>query len=346
MKENGKIRIGIAGFGLMGQIHCANLVKMSDVEVVAVAALDRSQLDQGLGSVKTNIDQYRGDGFSLDSVRFYTDALEMCSQPDLDAVFVCLPTDAHMAATVCALDVGKHVFCEKPMALSIDQAGGMLAASQKAGRTLMIGHCLRFWPEYVRAAEIVRSGQYGSAVAASMMRCGPVPGWGADGNWFSNPARSGGAVVDMHIHDADVAVWLWGKPARISAGGAYRGVMPNYVHSRWTYADGPSVQFEATWEAVPSAAFCYGFRISFERACLEFDSRSGQGLILSTESGAERLELPGEQAYAHEAAYFVDCARNAKAPQECPPAQSLQTLECVLEESRQVAAACGKPCLF
>ena len=74
----------------------------------------------------------------------------------------------------------------------------------------MIGHCLRFWPQYVKASEIMQSGEYGRVLYAELHRFSPAPVW-SDSNWYMKSEQSGG-VLDMHIHDIDVALWWFGRP--------------------------------------------------------------------------------------------------------------------------------------
>ena len=130
-------------------------------------------------------------------------------------VDVCLPTDLHAEVTVAALEAGKHVLCEKPMALTVAECDRMVAAAKASGRFLMIAHCIRFWPEYIALKEIVDSGQYGKVTSALFRRISGLPKWS---EWFPNPQRSGGAILDLHIHD----VGLYQLPAGDAATGHCR----------------------------------------------------------------------------------------------------------------------------
>jgi len=104
------------------------------------------------------------------------------------------------------------------MALTTAECNRMIRAAAKSGKVLQIGHCVRFWPEYAKAKEIVDSGQYGKVVAGMFQRLGSAPGWSVD-NWFIDEARSGGVALDLHIHDTDYVQYLLGCPRRCAATG-------------------------------------------------------------------------------------------------------------------------------
>lgn len=328
------LRVGIAGLGFMGQTHVASLVKTPGAEVVALADVDperrAGRFGEKIGNLETTEDEIQ-----LGDIRSYESPDGMLADDGVDAVCLCLPTDKHASASIAALEAGKHTFCEKPMALNVADGQRMIDASEKANRALQIGHCLRFWPEYVAADEIIRSGKYGRALAASFTRCGGQPNWAADG-WFAAIERSGGALFDLHVHDADVAVWWWGRPAEIIAGGARVNGAPNLIHSRWVYEDGLSVQIESTWEPVPTAPFFYGLKVSLEHATLLYDSRNDAGLQLATEEGVEKIEVDTVTGHVREIEYFVDCVSNGKPITACAPASNLIAVECVCEEARQL----------
>jgi predicted dehydrogenase len=336
------LRIGVAGLGFMGRIHLKNYLAHPQARVVALADADADRragrFRDSLGNLDVSI-----EGLEIQPERSFADYRALCEADGLDVVSICLPTDLHEDAAVRALRAGKHVFCEKPMALRPAQGRGMLEAAAASGTTLMIGHCLRFWPEYLAVERILKSGEHGRPLAASFVRCGAAPKWGRE-QWFALPDRSGGAVLDLHIHDADLCLWWWGKPAEISAGGAYVGPNPNILHSRWRYEDGLSVQFESAWEPAGAAPFYFGFKITLERATLLLDSRNRDGLRLAADGGVERVAVEPASAYAVQDKYFLDCLIAGKPPDRCRPEQSLLTLECVTEEARQLAAlAPGRP---
>ncbi len=316
------LKMGIAGLGFAGQIHLRNFLQHPEVEVVALADLDP---DRRKGLIP---------GINLDSLRIrsYENCLDMCQAEGLGAVALNLPSDLHAEPALAALKSGKHVFCEKPIDLSLEKGLRMIQTAKESGTTLMIGHTLRFWPEYRTARELVMSGEYGRAIAASFVRCRELPRW-AFNSWFNDPKRSGGVGIDLHIHDADYCVSLWGKPCQIAANGCCQNGRTVALYAWWNYAEGPVVQFESTWEPAAKTPFYFGFRITLEKATLLYDSRNQRGLCLATDQGLERLTCDPRDAYRIQDDYFIDCILKNKPVTECPPEESLTSLECVLKES-------------
>src|SRR5690606_8031401 len=115
-----------------------------------------------------------------------------------------------------AAAAGKHVFCEKPISISIEDAKAMVEACEKAGVTLMVGHVLRFFPEYDAARDAVAGGRLGDPKVIRATRASAFPTWGSD-NWFADESRSGGPIVDLIIHDIDWIRWTFGEVQRVYA---------------------------------------------------------------------------------------------------------------------------------
>ena len=164
------LNIGIVGFGFMGRMHYRCWDAMEGAKVAAVCDANEKVLEQ-LGESTGNIEG-AGTNIDLSSFNFYTDFDEMLSKEALDAVCITLPTNLHPDFSAKALKAGVNVLCEKPMALTIDECESMVAAAKESSKVLMIGHCLRFWPEYVKAKEIIESGKYGKVVGAVFQRLG------------------------------------------------------------------------------------------------------------------------------------------------------------------------------
>jgi predicted dehydrogenase len=135
------IRIGILGAGFMGRGHYDRYQKIPGVQVTAWADVEADRR-KGVLLAQGNIDLGLKK-LDLSGVTTYAGAAQLIAKAKVDVVDVCLPTYLHSRYAVAALQAGKHVFCEKPMALSLAQADAMVAAANQSGRTLMIGHCIR-----------------------------------------------------------------------------------------------------------------------------------------------------------------------------------------------------------
>jgi predicted dehydrogenase len=248
---------------------------------------------------------------------------------DLDAIDICLPTDMHAVVSTAALEAGKHVFCEKPMALTVEECSAMIAAAERQNRILMIGQVLRFWPEYRYLENFVRSGEHGKIRSATFVRRCGIPDWS---RWLTDEPRSGGAVLDLLIHDIDQALMLFGMPDRVA--GKSIGD-PDTLMATLIYPGGPEVRIQGGWfEAGTPLAM--SFQVRAERAELEWSAR---GLLLRDQTGRqEALQAPGGDAYDDEVAYFVDCCQKNRRPEHCMPEESARAVQVALQLKQSRAA--------
>ncbi len=325
----------------MGVKHLGAYLKIAGVEVAAVCSDDPLTRSGDLTKVAGNLPGRAGhqDFSSLDfsKVRKYQDWQALVEDPELDAVDVCLPSDLHAAVAIGALAAGKHVLCEKPMALSIEECDRMLAAAEKHAHTLMIGQVLRFWPEYTHLRDFVNGDEYGRVrTAAFVRRCG-APNWS---RWLHDEARSGGAILDLLSHDIDQALSLFGLPDRVAAksiGG------PDTAMATLIYPGGPEVRIQGGWFAAETR-LSMSFQIRAERAELDWTpgaSLSG-GLTLSDQTGQRRKVIVASpdtnerDPYEDEVKYFVDCCRTGTPPARCPAKASALAVKIALmiKESR------------
>jgi len=127
---------------------------------------------------------------------------EVLENSSVDIVDICTPTFTHRELAVRALEAGKHILCEKPVALTLEDARAMNGAAKKSGRKFMVGHVVRFFPQYIRVKELAAAGDVGEIVMAKLHRGGSFSSHGID-NWFADIAKSGGVFVDLSIHDFD-----------------------------------------------------------------------------------------------------------------------------------------------
>lgn len=311
------LRMGIAGVGGLGTMHLRALMTMTDkVKVTALADPIEDRRTGAKLTSETNLDLEDNSELNVTDVSSYKDYSELCIDPEVDVVCIATPSDLHADAAILALEHGKHVFTEKPMALNREDCQRMIDAATANGKTLMVGHCLRFFPEYIAAHEIMTSGRFGKPLAVTMNRYGVHPG-----RWFAEIERSGGINLDLHIHDIDAALWLWGRPdARTSRTvGAADSV--HSVLSQWEYNDGPVVQMEASWEA--ANGFQAEFRIVLESAVLCY--RGGK-LELRTREGNEDVEISGPGGHAAEMHYFIDSLLSGTPVTRCLPTDSAQSV--------------------
>lgn len=144
-------------------------------------------------------------------------SVEDVNPADFDIVDVCVPTFLHRRYVEWAASIGKNVFCEKPIALTVEDAMAMVRACDEAGVRLTIGHCVRFFPEYEVAKRTIDQGKIGHVAVARVFRGGSHPTPHTWNDWYANRAQSGGVMVDLMIHDFDFLRWTFGPVTRVFA---------------------------------------------------------------------------------------------------------------------------------
>jgi predicted dehydrogenase len=232
----------------------------------------------------------------LGGIDRYASLEEMFADPGLDMIDVCLPPAWHVTAAVGALKAGKHVFCEKPIALLPADADRMVAAARDAGKLLFIGHVLPFFPEYRFAYEAITGGRYGKLLGGHFKRVISEPLWMPD---FFNLGSTGGPMIDLHIHDAHFIRLVCGMPRGVHTVGRMRGELAELFHTQFLFED-PSLFVTATSGAIMQQGrpFTHGYEIYLENATLLFDFAAiGEGsqllpvTVLTADGKAERPDL-------------------------------------------------------
>ena len=192
--------IAILGAGMMGKVHASAYRAMnqtSSIWIVDPVASRARVLAESYGAVVTSFE-------------------EVLENDGIDIVDICTPTFTHRDLAIRALEVGKHVFCEKPVALKLGDARAMDEAAGKSGMKFMVGHVVRFFPQYSVVKELSVARDIGEIVMARLYRGGSFPSHGID-NWFADPEKSGGVFVDLSIHDFDFLRKLLGPVTTVEA---------------------------------------------------------------------------------------------------------------------------------
>lgn len=309
----GVVRVGIIGLGFMGRTHLraynAAAADGMPCEVVACCATrpeDWKELISGASSIAGNIEQAGSTAASIDParVRFMTDWRDMASDPGIDLVSVCTPTDTHAEIAIHMLRAGKHTLIEKPVALSSAKARDVAAAAEKAARSgilCMPAHCMRFWTGWDWLKSRVEDGSLGRLRALTLQRMGSRPGWSRD--YYNDPARCGGALFDLHIHDADIVLWLFGPPTTVSSAGHVDHIVTRYRFDTPTAPD--IVIAEGAWVA-DGFPFRMRYTAEFERAVADWDLTRAEPLELSAEGNSRPVALPPVSGYDGEIRHFVE----------------------------------------
>jgi len=328
------MKVGICGLGNMGQVHLANALKIDGVEVTALCDSDRERLSLA-SAVKGNI-RFERTRDTLDQVPRFSDFARMLGEAELDAVVIAVPTYLHAEFAVAALHAGIHVFSEKPIALTVQDAERMCGAARDRGRILFIGHVVRFFPAYRKIHELIRSQKHGPVLAAEFSRACGLPGWGAratgERSWFTDPARSGGMPVDLHIHDTDFILYSLGAPPAVRAFRAHDGRTGVDVLRTVYLYENALVTSHGAW-LQQSAPFSAWARVTFERAAVFFHSDFRGRLQLYPADGERReVELSQVDGYEAELREFFRCIDAGEPSPLAPPESALQTLRVIYQE--------------
>jgi len=332
------IRVGIVGLGFMGNMHFKCYKATKQAEIVAVCDADEDRL-KGTGAAG-NIPGAE-EPLDLTGVEQYRDFDKMLSEAELDAVSITLPTYMHRDFTIKALERGLNVLCEKPMALDKAQAEEMIAAADKSGKVLQIGHCIRFWPEYAKTREIIDSGKYGKVRAATFRRLSLTPTWSWD-NWLMKDSSSGGAIFDLHIHDSDFVQYVFGMPKAVYTRCA-NGPSGDYDHvvTQYIYDDNCIITAEGGWIMTPSFGFEMSFNIILDKATIVFDcTRKPSFKLCPAEGDAFTPKVEPGDGWSREIAHFVKAVSGKKVPEITTPVQSLNSIKIILAEKQ--SAQSGK----
>ena len=299
------VRVGIVGIGFMGMIHYLAYQQVRGAKVVALATRDKKKLAGDWRGIKGNFGP-PGTKMDLRGVRGYADWRALVDDPAIDVVDICLPPALHAEVGIAALSAGKHVFCEKPIALVPRDATRMVRAAEKAGKQLLIGHVLPFMPEYAFARAAIDGGKYGKLLGGHFKRVIADPLWLPD---FYDPRRVGGPVVDLHIHDAHFIRLLCGMPSAVFSTGRMRGEVVEFIDTQFLF-EGKHLAVSASSGVIAQQgrSFTHAFEIYLERATILFDSAvfAGEGVtatpltLLTSDGRVSRPPLAAVDAFALE----------------------------------------------
>jgi predicted dehydrogenase len=262
------IRVGIAGIGFMGMIHYLAYQQVKGVKVAAMCEQDRKRLAGDWRAIKGNFGP-AGTMMDLSGIATYTELDEMLADESLDAIDICLPPAAHAGVAIAALKHGKHVFCEKPIALRSADARKMVRAAGDTRKQLMIGQVLPFFPEYAYVWQAAKKRKYGKLLGGFFKRVISDPQWLKN---FYDPDKIGGPMLDLHVHDAHFIRLLFGMPTAVFTSGRMRGKVAEYFQSQFKFDDQSLVVGAASGVIQQQGrGFCAGFEVHFERATLLYD---------------------------------------------------------------------------
>ena len=321
-----RLRTGVIGLGWFGEIHCETIAGIPNMELAALCTRTPERLAQ------------QAEKFGVKKI--YRDYHEMLADKDIDAVSIVTMWDQHTAPTIAALEAGKHVFLEKPMASTVEDCLKIIAASKKAKGVLQIGHIVRFNPRYRMAKQAIDEGRIGKIVALSSRRNIPAA-------WTPEILNKIGPIVGDAIHDTDIMLWFTGD----TVASAYAQTVsvrnlkfPDIAQTMYRFRGGATATLETVWCMPEKTPFDIDERMSIigtEGIIHVQDTFPNLGIV-----SADKLHSPDTTywpmfdgvrggALREEIAYFARCALKGETPAIGRPEDAAAALEATLaaEES-------------
>jgi predicted dehydrogenase len=284
------VRIGIVGVGFMGMIHYLAAGKVKGARVTALCSRDPRKRAGDWRSIRGNFGP-PGEMMDLSRVKTYDRLETLLEDPEIDLVDICNPTHLHPATARAALQAGKHVLVEKPIALAPADAENLIQTAARAGKWLMVAHVLPFVPEFAYAAQVIQSGRFGALRGAHFKRVISQPDWSAE---IADPALTGGPALDLHIHDTHFIRLTCGAPHGVFATGVLEDGSVQYLTTLYLFGSGgPCVSCSSGALAQKGRPFVHGFEIYLEQATLMYESGTTPLTLLPAKGKARQPRLKG-----------------------------------------------------
>ncbi|MEM7233018.1 MAG: Gfo/Idh/MocA family oxidoreductase [Planctomycetota bacterium] len=270
-KRRTPVGIGLVGLGFMGLTHLRASRGLKGGRVVAISTSDPRKAKGDFSRVKGNFGD-AGAREDMTGIEVHSGLDELLANPDVELVDLCLPSHLHAKAATRCLNAGKSVLVEKPIAVNPKDAQAMLAAAKKSKTLLMVAQVLKFFPEHRALDQAIRREKYGKLLSLHLRRVIARPKW-SDDDWLGNPKLSGGMAIDLHIHDTDYAISLFGRPRAVTSTGLMSSGQVDSIRTTYDFGKkGPLVTAEAGWINGASLPFEHGYEACFEDASVYYNS--------------------------------------------------------------------------
>lgn len=315
-----KIKIGIIGAGNIAQTaHMPAYLKQKDVEIVAICDINEKRAKEV--AAKHDIK------YAL------TDINDITAIDEIDAVSVCTWNNAHAKAVIAAANAGKHILCEKPMAMTVAETEAMAEAVRAKDIVFMMGFVNRFRSQVQVLKSLAESGRFGDIYYA---KTGLLRRRGTPLGWFTDLAKSGGGpVIDIGVHAIDLTWYLMGKPQPISVSATVHHAIGDYKTkgvSRWCAFDTDDLVFNTEDSAAGLVRFANGASLTFDVSwAINGQSEDIFSRIYGTKAGASinPFVVYGEEnnylmdsspvvepgnMFDNEIRHFLDCIREQQEP--------------------------------
>ncbi|NBD25432.1 Gfo/Idh/MocA family protein [Paenibacillus glycinis] len=296
------MKVAVVGCGGMGRVHAESYARMDGAELVGVCDIDGTAA---------------GELAAITGARPYQSFERLLEETAPEAVSIALPSHLHKEYALKAAAAGKHVICEKPIALTLEDADAMIEACRAAGVSLFVGHVVRFFPEYEQLRRQLADGRIGVPGVVHAKRGGGHPAEAK--SWFGDADKSGGVIVDMMIHDIDFVRWTLGEPKSVYALNK-RDDRMDYALVTLEFRSGAAANLEGFW-GYPGP-FHYAAEFAGSEGVIRLDSTKAGSLTVRkaerAQAGGPVVEIPQSASalspYDLELAHFLACLRDGSEP--------------------------------
>lgn len=286
------MRVAVLGSGFMGEVHARAFKEIEDVELVGI--FTKSENNDNLTPFNCNI---------YDSVE------KLIKEENPDVVSVCLPSYLHKEYVIQLADLGVHVICEKPIALTLADAREMMAACEANNVRLFIGHVLRFFPEYMQLTKSVRRGDVGNIGVLHGRRTNTHPG--LTSAWYNDDSKSGGALLDLVIHDLDFMRYLNGEVRSIFARNQKRENI-DFAMITLQFENDAVGNVEVLWG--PNVDFEYSFEVYGSEGIIHLTNERQSIQLKGTSKKVVENSSNGKDPYYLMLKHFINCIQEEIEP--------------------------------
>lgn len=342
------VRVGLVGIGFMGWIHQLAYRRCKNARLVAFCSSDSKKRAGDWRGIKGNFGP-PGDEISLEGIEVFESLERMVLSSDIDVIDVCLPPHLHTAAATMAMEHGKDVFCEKPLALNAADCFQIMRTAEQTQRMAMVAHVLPYMGAFAIATELVANKTYGKPIGGYFKRIISDPAWIPD---FYTKDKVGGPLVDLHVHDLHWIQLLFGKPVGVHAVGRMQGDVAKFAHIVYDFGNAElAVASSSGVIDGPGRPFTHGFELHLEKATLQHefaaysDTVETMPLKIVTRDGQViRPELPAGDDVDAFVAEIEDMAESVRTRKTAPRLDGMlaaQAVELAITIQEQLASRQG-----
>ena len=316
------IRVAMLGFGGIAQSHKKAHMRLENEGREKLVAICDITPEQFTKRIQINIDT--GEPAPDGDYHIYYDLDEMLKSEQIDVVDICIPSYLHADYAVKLLNMGYHVQCEKPMALNYADCLRVIEAAKNSGRRLMIGQVLRFYSEYVYLKKVVSENTFGRPTSVLFQRLSALPAWSWQ-NWYQDFNKSGSVILDMQVHDLDMARYLFGEPRYVECHASTKFVRYDMAQISLGY-DFPVLSI-GDW-TLNGKNFSSSYRVGFEKATLI--TEGGKVRVYPADCSEPYLaDFPHYDGMYSEIEYFLSLIESGMENSKNPPESAAETVRLV-----------------